>query len=321
MNRIAGTGSSSTADGRHVDRTPIRTGSGQKVQQATVPAHVSTVRAKPSLASPDLLRARLTAWRQTESTRIPDSKTAGEFIDVVGMATLYPVSSEIPNLYHAYMGDPNAATDSRHDSPSGHVYTWRWELGGRGAAFYSSIVRKRPTWVSWKLLPAALRLFAEPRTPDELWDLGVISKEAYQVAHALDGSEEPLTTAELRRAADFPTGKDQRTAYLKAVEELESRLLLAKVFIGDGTEMGHALVANRYRTESEEADRLSHEEALDRFLGQYLPHAVYVEPFTLARHLKLPEDRLLPALERLVGSGKAHRLDHAEEKLPLYAWN
>jgi hypothetical protein len=282
---------------------------------------MSTVQTKASVVSPDLHRARLTAWRQTESARIPDSSAAGEFIDLVGFATLYPVSSEIPNLYHAYMGDPTAATDSRHDSPSGHVYTWRWELGGRGAAFYSSIVRKRPTWVSWEILPSALRLFAEPRTPDELWDLGVISKEAYQVAHALDGSEEPLTTAELRRAADFPTGTDQREADLKAVEELETRLLLAKVFIGDGTEMGHALVANRYRKESEEADRLTHEEALDRFLSQYLFPAAYVEPFTLARHLKLPEDQLLPALERMVRCGKAHRLDHAEEKLPLYAWN
>lgn len=321
MDSIAGTGSCPTADGGDIDRARIRTGSRRQAHEAKVHGRMSTGQTKPSVVSHDLLRARLTAWRQTESTRIPDSSTGGKFIDVVGMATLYPVSSEIPNLYHAYMGDPNAATDSRHDSPSGHVYTWRWELGGRGAAFYSSIVRKRPTWVSWELLPAALRLFAEPRTPDELWDLGVISKEAYQVAHALDGSDQPLTTAELRRAADFPTGKDQRAAYLKAIEELETRLLLAKVFMGDGTEMGHALVANRYRKQSEEADRLSHEEALDRFLSQYLPHAVYIEPFTLARHLKLPEDRLLPALERLVRSGEAHRLDHSEEKLPLYAWN
>jgi hypothetical protein len=269
----------------------------------------------------ELVEARVTRWRQTPNTRIADSEAAAQFIDTVGVATLYPVSSEIPNLYHAYMGDPTAATDSGHDSPSGHVYTWRWELGGRKAAFYTSIVRKRPTWISWNLLPPILRLFAERRTPDELYDFGVISKDAYRLVQALDRSYSPLTTAELRQEAEFPTGREHRAAYLKAVEELETRILLAKVFIGDDLEMGHALVSNLYRKESEAAERLLFEEALNRFLITYLAHAVYASPFVLARHLKLPEDRLLPALEYLVRGGKAHRLDHTDEKLQLYAWN
>ena len=39
------------------------------------------------------------------------------------------------------------------DSPAGEVYVWRWALGRKEVAFYSAIVRKRPTWVSWTLLP------------------------------------------------------------------------------------------------------------------------------------------------------------------------
>ncbi len=282
---------------------------------------MTTTATKTAGVPAELVEARLRAWRQTPETRIPDSDTAARFVAEVGMATLYPVSSEIPNLFHGYMGDPTAETDSGHDSPSGHVYTWRWEMGGRKAAFYSSIVRKRPTWISWDLLPAILRLFAERRTADELYDFGVISKDAYRLAQALERSDSPLTTAELRKEADFPTGKESRAAYLKAVEELETRILLAKVFIGDDLEMGHGLVSNLHRKESEAAERLSFEQALNRLLTTYLVHAVYVSPLVLARHLKLPEDQLLPALEHLVRGGKAHRLDPTDEKLQLYAWN
>ena len=31
---------------------------------------------------------------------------AARLINVAGVATLYPVSPEIPNLFHAYTGDP-----------------------------------------------------------------------------------------------------------------------------------------------------------------------------------------------------------------------
>ncbi len=67
---------------------------------------------------------RLHNWRQTPETRIADANSAG-LIDRLGVAAFYPVSPEIPNLFHAYVGDPEARTDSQWYSPSGHVYTWR----------------------------------------------------------------------------------------------------------------------------------------------------------------------------------------------------
>ncbi|HEX8918666.1 MAG TPA: hypothetical protein VF898_09190, partial [Chloroflexota bacterium] len=106
----------------------------------------------------NLLQQRLVSWCQTPDTKIADSAQAASLIERVGVATLYPVSSEIPNLFHAYTGDPAAVTDSAWDTPSGHVYAWRWELGQKEAGFYTSLVRGRPTWVSWALLPAVLRL-------------------------------------------------------------------------------------------------------------------------------------------------------------------
>src|SRR5947209_6667615 len=102
-------------------------------------------------ADDQAVASRLARWRQTPETRIANPDEARRLIDQVGVATLYPASPEFPNLFHAFMGDPDAKTDSGHDSPSGQVYAWRWALGRQGTAFYSVLVRGRPTWVSWAL--------------------------------------------------------------------------------------------------------------------------------------------------------------------------
>src|SRR5918911_907993 len=88
-------------------------------------------------------------WCQTPKTRVAGPEEATRLIERVGIATLFPASPEVPNLFHAYVGDPGAQTSSQWDSPSGHVYGWRWALGRREAAFYSVLVRGRPTWMSW----------------------------------------------------------------------------------------------------------------------------------------------------------------------------
>lgn len=244
---------------------------------------------------------RLENWCQTPETRIADAEAAARLIERVGLATLYPVSPEIPNLFHAYVGDPEAKTDSKWDSPSGHVYGWRWELGKRGAAFYAAIVRKKPTWISWQLLPAVLRLRGEFRAPAELYEAGDLSNGAYRIANALDEAGCELDTGELRTAAGFPTGKERRAAYLKAVAELESRLILAKVFSpaeGDQN-MRHTLVRLRYPEQCAAAEQLSRDAALDQLLRTYLAAAVDVVPDVLAKDLGIPAPELRAGLSRV----------------------
>jgi hypothetical protein len=259
-------------------------------------------------------------WRQTPATRIPDSTAAPALIERVGIATLYPASPEVPNLYHAYMGDPTAKIESKWDSPSGEVYTWRWVLGRQGVAFYTTLVCRRSTWVSWNLLPAVLRLCGEMRVPDELYDGGELSAEAYRIAQALEEAGGTLGTGELRKAARFPTGKATRAAYLKALEELELRLLVAKFFQPGQEETYHTLIATRYQDYLEQAQRLSREEALEQMLLTYLPQAVYAVPTVLARHLRLPERELRAGLERLCAQGQVETISLAGQKGGCYLW-
>jgi hypothetical protein len=263
---------------------------------------------------------RLENWCQTPERRIPDPDAAARFIERVGIATLFPASPEIPNLFHAFMGDPDARTDSGHDSPSGEVYTWRWVLGRREAAFYTAIVRNRPTLVSWPLMPAVFRLRGELRTPDDLYAAGELTADAFRIAQALESAGGVLSTGELRKAAGFPTGKAQRAAYLKAVEELDIRLLLAKVFAADADDMSHALVRVRYPAQVAAAERLTREEALAQVLATYLPQAIYAAPTALAKHLRIPETELRADLDRLVAEHRASTISLTGEKGAFYLW-
>ena len=259
-------------------------------------------------------------WGQTAATRVTDSSAAPALIDRVGIATLFQASPEVPNLYHAYMGDPAAKTSAKWDSPAGEVYGWRWTLGRQGVAFYTTLVRRRSTWVSWNLLPAVLRLCAETRVPDELYDSGALSAEAYRITQALEEAGGTLSTAELRKEANFPTGKASRAAYLKALEELEIRLLVGKFFQAGNDDTYHTLLSSRYQSYLTSAEQLSREEALETLLLTYLPQAVYALPSALARHLRLPEPELRAGLERLAACGKAEAAHFDEQKGACYLW-
>ncbi len=271
------------------------------------------------MVDPLIAQQRLQNWRQTAETRLSRVGMAPAFIERVGVATLYPASPEFPNLFSAYMGDPSAKTDSGWDTPSGEVYTWRWTLGQRSAAFYTALLRRRPTWICWSLLPAILRLCGAQRSPAELYEAGQLSANAYRLAQTLETAAVPLATPELREQAGFPRGTSSRAVYLKAVEELEAHLLLAKIFLNEDHSMHHTLVQLQHPDQVAAAARLSLKEALDQFLQVYLPQAVYANPSVLAKDLKLPVAALSLAFERLLAA-------HQIAQIPLarnangYCW-
>ncbi len=266
---------------------------------------------------------RLEGWRQTPDRAVADAPQAATLIDAAGIATVYPASSEIANLFHAHVGNPDAKTDSKWDSPSGRVYSWRWELGRMGAAFYGSVVRKRPTFVSWPLLPAVLRLVADLRTPDELYDFGVISADAYRIARVLDDAKDPVGTSDLRKAAGFPMGRERSAAYHHALAELDTRLLITNEFSSEEGIKHHGIMFSRHPDAVRSAEGLSMDEAARIFLEAYLPTAAYVVPSILARHLRAPgavigqavralesERRLEPS--QLPGGGSCSVVGHAK---------
>ena len=272
------------------------------------------------LATTEYIEARLAGWRQTPETKLPGPDAAPELIERAGIVTLFPASPEVPNLYHAYMGDPEAPAAAEWDSPAGQVYGWRWTLGRKQTAFYTAIVRKRPTWVSWALLPAVIRLCGDLREPEELYQAGELSRDGLRIAQALASTGGVLSTGELRKEAGFPTGKAERAAYLKAVEELDTRLLLAKVFSAEDEDMRHALVRVAYPAQVAAAEQMTSEQAADRFLETYLPLAVFAAPVILAKHVRLSEAVLRAGLDRMAAGGRVTVEQIEGYKGPCYVW-
>ncbi len=243
-------------------------------------------------------------WAYTPVTRLSSWSDAPTLIERAGLATLFPASPEVASLYAAFVG-PGVPTDSGHSTPSGEVYSWRWELGRREVAFYGTLVRGKPTWVAWDLLPATLRLRGDLRPAEEQAAAGELSADALRLAEALASNGGTLTTGELRRLAGFETGRERRTAYLKAVAELDRRLLVGRGFgpvdDPDDHDMRQTLIATRYPDADAAARELDDDAALRLVLTRYLSAAIFVRPVLLARHLGLTRadiERGLTALER-----------------------
>lgn len=257
----------------------------------------------------ELQARRRRNWRQVPEASVPTSEEARAFIDEVGLVTLYAASPEFPSLYQAHMGDPNPPTFATWDSPSGFVYTWRWELGRPHAAFYGVVVAKKPTWIAFDRLPTVLGALMERRTPQELYEAGELSADGLRVAEAFTGTEGVLSTKELRARAGFEKGKESRAAYLKAVEELDARLWLAKRFFGEGEadEMHHALVRTHYAEAAQAGLAMDRTDALTDFLAGHLAHAAYFDPKAVGRHLKVDPAIYAAAIDRLEKNRQAQR--------------
>ena len=245
---------------------------------------------------------RLSNWRQDGKHNLPDSASAVSMIDTMGLVTLYGASPEFPSLLLAHVGSPNYVAEASWDSPAGFVYGWRWDLGKTSSAFYSSIVAKKPTWVSWQLLPTVLAALMVQTEPAELYESGQLSRDAWKIFQALDEFEVPLSTKELRARAGFPTGKENRAAYQKGVEELETQLLLAKVFSpdGEGDEMSHGLVAKLYPDAHRAAMSVGASDTVRRLLLNHVRHSSFVDSALFARHLRLPPAEVQQQVSSLI---------------------
>jgi len=249
----------------------------------------------------DARAKRLQLWRQDGRNNLPDSAGAVQLINQMGLVTLYGASPEFPSLLLAHIGRPDYIAEASWDTPAGFVYGWRWDLGKAASAFYSTIVAKKPTWVSWLQLPTVLGALLNRQEPAEFYRSGQLSRDAWKLFEALEGSKEPLTTKELRLAAGFPTGKENRAAYLKAVEELETHLWLAKVFSpsGEGDEMSHGLVSKLYPDAFRKAISTERGDAIRALAKNHLSSSVFIDAAVFTKHLRLDQSLVNGVLESM----------------------
>jgi hypothetical protein len=148
--------------------------------------------------------------------------------------------------------------------------------------------------------------------------LGLLSTHALRISEALEKAGGVLNTGELRKAAGFPTGKEQRATFLKAIEELDTRLISAKVFTDEGDHMSHALVQSRYPEPLAAAQQLERADAIKQLLLTYLPHACYIQTDRFAKALKLPAKEVKDELQTLVAEEK---IAEVKDQAGAFQWN
>ena len=104
------------------------------------------------------------------------------------------------------------------------------------------------------------------------------------------------------------------------MQELDTRLLLAKVFAADDLDMRHSLVTLQHPDAVETAEEMPVDVAFEAILRAYLPVAVYAVPTVLARHLGVSSPEVRAALERLAETGEVTPLTLSGVKDTCYQW-
>jgi hypothetical protein len=147
---------------------------------------------------------------------------AGEFVDRVGFAVLFPADRiAAPSLWEAVAG-PDATPFANGMGPDEErVWTWKDELPLTGAAWYGKFVHNRASLLAPSLLAALYPGDGDP-TDHEALDLPA---EAHHVAEVLLTG--PLTTAALREIVG------DRGRYNRGIAALQRHLLVTSAGINE----------------------------------------------------------------------------------------
>ncbi|MPZ95065.1 MAG: hypothetical protein GEU96_09170 [Propionibacteriales bacterium] len=169
-----------------------------------------------------LARARANRWWVTGRRRVASIRRAGEFVQDVGFALLFPAPRiALPSLWDAVAGDaaePFADGMGRNEQ---RVWAWKDELPRLRVAWYGRFVAGRGSFLSPALLAA---LYPGDGTITDHEDLE-LSPTAHRIAELLAGG--PLTSAELRVEVG------NRRSYERAVGELQRHLLVTGAGVHD----------------------------------------------------------------------------------------
>lgn len=163
----------------------------------------------------ELALARARGERWLPEARPDTLAAAGDFVDRVGFALLFPADNALaPSLYETVAEDDAVAWAQGMGEAESTVWTWKDALPEAGRAWYGKFLFRRASLLSPELLRL---LYAGPGEPDDHEDLD-LSREAHVIARALLTG--PLTSSALRELVG------DRAAYERAITELQRRLLV-----------------------------------------------------------------------------------------------
>ncbi|MEA2660628.1 MAG: hypothetical protein QOH08_200 [Chloroflexota bacterium] len=194
--------------------------------------------------------------------RVRNAGQLVKLIDALGFAfafTLRTGDAPIP-----------ACFDHLSTSDEGRKWGWMWgwkdELAEEKKLYYGTLLARKPTFVSLKLLPTFYATFGRAGEPDDHADdvrAGRLSDVGRRIIDFLAQNGE--TQTKRMRAELGITSKEGRAAYGKAIDEVQRLMYVARVrAVGEGREdynYTYDLFLRRYPETVKAAERLSSADA------------------------------------------------------------
>ena len=252
-----------------------------------------------ALAAPvPLAWGEIRAWRDSRYRRhtgrtLQTEDQARQFVDEVGFCFLFPAPGiEMPSLWEAINGRSRDIPKHHHDHALSLSWSWKDSLPSRKQLWYGKLLRGKPMFVSFTLLPTFYALsenYGELDDYQQQFADGRMSVEAKAIYEILL-AEGPLSTNALRKGANLFGGGEIARRFERGMAELQADLKIVKSGTSDDNRWKYCYVYDlllRWRPGlAAEARAISGRAARQRLLLTYL-HNVAAAP--------------LPAVQRLFG--------------------
>lgn len=254
----------------------------------------------------EALEERLEAHRAriTKKHRVRNAVQLVRLVDALGFCFAFTLRT----------GDAPLPAGFDHLSTSDDGRRWRWmwewkdELAAERRLYYGTLLVRKPTFVSLRLLPAFYATFGRAGEPDDhLEDLraGRLSDISRRIIDFLTASGE--TQTKRMRAALGIVSKEGKRDYDKAIDEVQRLMYVARVrAVGEGREdynYTYDLFGRRYPEAVKTAERVPSAEATRVLLERSLGLAGALTVRQLERLFEWGEDRTRRAVERVESAG------------------
>lgn len=269
-------------------------------------------------ANAEALDARLEAHRArlTRKHRVRSADQLVRMVDELGYCFAFTLRT----------GDAALPAGFDHLSTSdegrkwGWIWEWKDELAAERRLYYGTLLVRKPTFASLRMLPTLYATFGRAGEPDDhLEDVraGRLSDISRRIIDFLAASGE--TQTKRMRAALGIVSKEGRRDYDKAIDEVQRLMYVALVrAVGEGREdynYTYDLFGRRYPDAVKAAEQLSSADAMRALLERSLELAGALTVRQLERLFEWGEDRTARTIERVEGAGGLVRTARGRDTL------
>ncbi len=253
----------------------------------------------------DIENLRDQTFFRTPVLQLKDMHDAERFVNHTGFCFAFKMQkSELPCMWHAAAGerDPQYPVHVQHDPFIGLVWTAKDALVAEKKVYYGKALKKRPTFISLDFFPYFYLLQKRQNGAEDYvadYMRGRLSSDAKRIMDALL-ERSPMVTADLKIAGKM-AHPDKRSAFDKAMAELQSKMYIAKIgeFYDPFTFLWD-VVERRFEEEIKLSHQVDEDTARQNILQRYFENVRVSNPLLIKRLFGWTPEAISHTLDDLV---------------------